>query len=81
MPPLKDSTILVTPSAQGEVFHFCIGNHGADVQLLWLGWLTFLPARDLSTAMVPPAPSSPKPAPHTHSSWLVRAAIALRCQR
>lgn len=81
MPPLRDSTILVTPSAQAEVFHFCLGNQGADVQLPWLGWLRFLPARGLSTAMVPPAPASPRPALHTHSPWLVRAAIALRCQK
>jgi len=38
MPPaLRDDTILLTPSAQGEVFHFCIGNQGTDLQLLWLG--------------------------------------------
>lgn len=36
MPPaLRDDTTLLTPSAQGEVFHVCAGDHGTDLQLLW----------------------------------------------
>lgn len=61
MPPaLRDDTTLLTPSAQGEVFHFCIGNQGTDLQLLWL---RFVPTRDLPAAVLPPASPVP-PAPH-----------------
>lgn len=81
MPPaLRDDTILLTPSAQGEVFHFCIGNQGTDPQLRWLGWLRLVPTRDLSAAMVPPGSSS-REASTPQSLWLVRAAIAMRCQK
>lgn len=69
MPPaLRDDTTLLTPWAQGEVFHVCIGDHGTELQLLWCGWLRFVPAGDLSQAPfllrfhqlhVPTGPTSP----------------------
>lgn len=40
------------------MFHFCIGNQGTHLQLLWLSWLRFVPTRDLLAAMVPPPSSS-----------------------
>lgn len=51
MPPaLRDDTTLLTPWAQGEVFHVCVGDHSTELQLLWCGWLRFVPAGDLSQA-------------------------------